>query len=860
MSSAPASRVDERSGDGGETIVAGLANSLEMAATFVAALAISLAAIGPGHPPSDPETGFNIFLTWFAVALWSLSRFLNGKMALPPFNVVTFIALFAFFTGLAVSKAAWEPYSGSQLVPDLSPLADGDGQIALDLGTAWLSHLLLFFVIFDLSRDERRMRLFLSALFASAAAVALYGLYQRGWGLPYFRRFFQENPLAAQRTAGGDPATQRALSLRIASDRVYGPFGYQNALAGYLLIFLPGWFGFWRRGASRRALLTLSSAICLICLVFSGSKAAILTAKVIETAMFIWLMPARSLKCMVAALAGVTLATLAASGCALAAWQASAFLLEGHWRRTLAETAFALAWAFEVWWLGERAREGMRLQRWVMALGLGVVLLIIVGCGMLLCKPALPENSSLGALRRLQSEIKLMTAVRSQYWIAACRMIAAHPLRGVGLDNFGCRYPEYKNPQGWPVRRAHNHYLQLAADGGLLLLAAFLAAMFAILRGNVLRLASMTAPDMQTENQHRLLGIISGLAAFAITYYLFSRGIFLGLSLEFCLREMRPDGGEWLAALGHGSMHLLALPLIWASVFSASWQALTRVEILPWLRWGLLATLLHAAADFHLSFASISMIFWTAAALACGMPARPFRLSKAARLALLPVLLLAVMVWGMVATATLQGAVAARLAENSRELLATASAAEYAARLSEAMEKHEDAMAARPRDAELRRHYADLFLLQIHRKVESLLPKYSPAEASQRAIVVLRSMAPEEKDKVMRGWRETVERSPYFADAYAQTSRRLLFLYPGEERAIEQARKWLEAAIALAPTRALYRLELARLLRGRGDEKAAAKAASMALALDCLMTDTQARLSAADAAEAEDLAARGDKK
>jgi O-antigen ligase len=66
---------------------------------------------------------------------------------------------------------------------------------------------------------------------------------------------------------------------------------------------------------------------------------------------------------------------------------------------------------------------------------------------------------------------------RLQYWRASTKLIAQHPLVGVGLDAFGIAYPRYDSLNGaYRVERAHNDYLQVLAETGLL--GALLALSF----------------------------------------------------------------------------------------------------------------------------------------------------------------------------------------------------------------------------------------------------------------------------------------------------------------------------------------------------------------------------------------------
>lgn len=67
-------------------------------------------------------------------------------------------------------------------------------------------------------------------------------------------------------------------------------------------------------------------------------------------------------------------------------------------------------------------------------------------------------------------------AQRLAYWIAGWRMFSDHAWLGVGMGNYGINYQRYA-VAGWETQLAHAHdyYLNLAAETGLVGLAAFLA-------------------------------------------------------------------------------------------------------------------------------------------------------------------------------------------------------------------------------------------------------------------------------------------------------------------------------------------------------------------------------------------------
>lgn len=64
-------------------------------------------------------------------------------------------------------------------------------------------------------------------------------------------------------------------------------------------------------------------------------------------------------------------------------------------------------------------------------------------------------------------------ATRLEAWAAATKMIAAHPLTGVGLASFGPAFPDYSDKH---PREAHNTFFQITAESGVLA-----GAMYALL-------------------------------------------------------------------------------------------------------------------------------------------------------------------------------------------------------------------------------------------------------------------------------------------------------------------------------------------------------------------------------------------
>ncbi|PYT00022.1 MAG: hypothetical protein DMF63_08610 [Acidobacteria bacterium] len=62
-----------------------------------------------------------------------------------------------------------------------------------------------------------------------------------------------------------------------------------------------------------------------------------------------------------------------------------------------------------------------------------------------------------------------ITSGRSHFWGVAWQIFLANPIIGAGLDAFGNAFPKYDTwPGQFRIEQAHNDYLQILADGGIL--------------------------------------------------------------------------------------------------------------------------------------------------------------------------------------------------------------------------------------------------------------------------------------------------------------------------------------------------------------------------------------------------------
>ena len=137
---------------------------------------------------------------------------------------------------------------------------------------------------------------------------------------------------------------------------------------------------------------------------------------------------------------------------------------------------------------------------------------------------------------------------RLSLWGAAIRMIVAHPLLGVGPDNFRHFYGAELGLESWDERvQANNLYLDVLADVGVLGLAAFLWVIAAPL------VRALRALRAQVDDRQRLLilGVMVSASAFLLhglldSFLAFTPTALLFWALLGVLLAQKPQvSGRW---------------------------------------------------------------------------------------------------------------------------------------------------------------------------------------------------------------------------------------------------------------------------------------------------------------------------
>ncbi len=260
--------------------------------------------------------------------------------------------------------------------------------------------------------------------------------------------------------------------------RAHGTFGQPNPFAGYLVLFFPIALALWAFGDLEARLPWIRSCTGLVVIVLGSALLASLS------------------RGGLLGMAGAVLVVLLLGSRAMR-------------RLTLAGGAAVLALAIVA---------GLALPDRVTDPTLDAAL-AAVNVRTVASTPATPENWSV--LERLSQ------------WHAGLRMFQDNYLTGIGVGNYDAYYPEVALPD-WqqPLGHAHNLYLNIAAETGLLGLGAYLVLALAIV--HVGRRALRNRHDRAV--RALAVGILGSLAAYSIhnifdMLFVQGMGVLLGLLL-----------------------------------------------------------------------------------------------------------------------------------------------------------------------------------------------------------------------------------------------------------------------------------------------------------------------------------------
>ncbi|MCB0131414.1 MAG: O-antigen ligase family protein, partial [Caldilineaceae bacterium] len=132
---------------------------------------------------------------------------------------------------------------------------------------------------------------------------------------------------------------------------------------------------------------------------------------------------------------------------------------------------------------------------------------------------------------------------RLAHWVAALRMWNQSPWIGVGPGNYAVVYPTVQMPR-WddPLGHAHNIYLNVLAESGLIGLSAFLTLWLGTAAWLIRRRRQTASNAWANAYALGLLGMLAHLTVHNIFDNLFVQGIYLHLGILLaCLESTRNE-------------------------------------------------------------------------------------------------------------------------------------------------------------------------------------------------------------------------------------------------------------------------------------------------------------------------------
>jgi len=277
----------------------------------------------------------------------------------------------------------------------------------LNLGTGYL----VYFLIIQVLETEGESRLVLGILLTAACLVCFFGLYQSMFGLEETREFVRQHF-----TEENLPASFR---IRLASPRIFSTMIYPNTLAGYLLLIIPliiAGFGFCSLGFQARVI---------------GYSAVLGTGlfALFSKPEWVW-----------AVLLGAVFYPLT---------YLITFLL------TYSKGGFIAFFILRVFTYFVFFRFVPQRNRKIYFYGVILAEVLISGSAFIFMNDLL--NRALLSLK-----------VRLDYWQAAFGMIRDFTWHGTGPGTFGSIYASYKLPGVEETRMAHNNFLQMMSELGVI--------------------------------------------------------------------------------------------------------------------------------------------------------------------------------------------------------------------------------------------------------------------------------------------------------------------------------------------------------------------------------------------------------
>jgi O-antigen ligase len=494
------------------------------------AITLVAAGLGPLSPNFEGNPVLRLIIQMFFIlsgALWVIAMALEGRVRIRNTGLEIILLLLA---GALVCGCVNAVYKYPAMLTLFS----------------WLSAMVAFVFLVNETRSRWRRLMVLLMIGAATFTISLHGLHQITVDLPRARAIFAQDPDAVLRELRLPADAAFDLYGRLEKDRIFSTFFLPNSLAGFLILLAPALIGltldWWKSRPTRVGGESDGDA--------SGVSAAGSEIRGQASAHeFSYV----SLAIRAGLLVPVLLALYFTKS-------------KGGWLAFLLAAVVFAVWAFGAL-LWRR-----RLHVLAICAGLIIVWAAAQATGHL---PSLGDYFG-------------STSVRYGYWRAGVSIFEEHPLVGVGLDNFADFYAAKKQAEDQEARRAHNDYIELAAETGLIGILTY-GAFLALFWRRVTRMGGepiLAQPEPAALNGAATAGLLA-LSA-----------VILGLE-EWCGGALRASAGfwswQWLCALWLGWMAYVLLNARSQDPFALGRSSCATIGIAC----GIIAFLAHSLGDFH---------------------------------------------------------------------------------------------------------------------------------------------------------------------------------------------------------------------------------------------------------------------
>jgi len=412
---------------------------------------------------------------------------------------------------------------------------------------SWISDIVLFYLVWQLcSQNPALLKPFIWLFISNAVVITLVALHQHFWGLAQMVAEINQNP----QLLGSIPEALRPEFMgRAKAAEPFATLTYQNSLAAFLVLAIP---------------VVIVSMFCHCSEKESGAKFRTITSN-----------PAHKyvLGGLLIFLTVLTLVLTGSKG-GIVAFVAAMLVL-------------IIAWGWD--------KLSSPIKKILIFAGIICLVTAAVISTAAILTPETPQ-----AIKDVSHSME----VRFEYWRATAKIIGNNFWSGVGLNQFGAAYLQYKSVSAGETIKAHNDYLQIASEMGIPALLIFILIWLIILRSHPRK--SINTNDTNTTNDTN-----NSCASSSNSWY---SCFILGALFAFLLTELFqlpliPTDIPFLSTIILITVWLLIFTVL--SKYFDSNSKLVRIGLFA----GIIGFLIHSTVDFNFYVPGLSMSIWFVGAL-----------------------------------------------------------------------------------------------------------------------------------------------------------------------------------------------------------------------------------------------------